>query len=124
MLSKYQFKKVYGMNSFQEETPSPISFPINDSAEFPGEVREKAEELIDGIIQDNSLQDLSKLSLDARIQVCFNNEGLPVLNISIFITDDLDICIQKDVAVHNGDPLYEPLRRYFMQQLEKALFVE
>ena len=124
MLGKYQFKKVYGMNSFQEETPSPISFPINDSAGFPGEVRDKAEELIDGLIHDNSLQDLSKLSLDARIQVCFNNEGSPVLNISVFITDDRDLCIQKDIAVHNGDPLYEPVRKYFMQQLEKVLFVE
>ena len=124
MLSQYQFKKVYDMKSFQEETPSPISFPINDSADFPSEVREKAEELIDGIIHDNSLQDLSKLSLDARIQVCFNNEGSPTLNISVFITDDLDICIQKDVAVNNGDPLYESVRKYFMQQFEKTLFVE
>lgn len=124
MLDKYQFNKVYDLKSFQEETPNPISFPVNDSADFPGEVREKAEELIDGIIHDNSLQDLSKLSLDARIQVCFNNEGSPVLNISVFITDDRDLCIQKDIAVHNGDPLYEPVRKYFMEQLEKALFME
>lgn len=124
MLSQYQFKKVYDMKSFQEETPSPISFPINDSADFPSEVREKAEELIDEIIHDNSLQDLSKLSLDARIQVCFNNEGSTTLNISVFITDDRDLCLQKDTAVHNGDPLYESVRKYFMQQLEKTLFVE
>ena len=37
---------------------------------------------------------------------------------------DRDLCIQKDIAVHNGDPLYEPVRKYFMQQLEKVLFVE
>lgn len=124
MLSRYQFKKVNDLKSFQEEIPNSISFPVNDSAEFPGEVRERAEEIIDGIIHDNSLQDLSKLTLDARIQVSFNDEGVPSLNISVFITDDLDLCILEEVTIHNGDSLYEPVRKYFMWQLEKVLFVE
>lgn len=124
MLSRYQFKKVNDLKSFEEEIPNSISFPVNDFAEFPSEVRERAEEIIDGIIRDNSLQDLSKLTLDVRIQVSFNDEGVPGLNISVFITDDLDLCILEEVALHDGDPLYEPVRKYFMQQLEKALFVE
>lgn len=124
MLSRYHFKKVNDLKSFQEEIPNSISFPVNDSAEFPSEVREKAEEIIDGIIRDYSLLDLSKLTLDARIQVSFNDEGLPSLNISVFIADDLDLSILEEVALHDGDLLYEPVRKYFMQQLEKALFVE
>lgn len=124
MLGRYQFRKVYDLKSFQEEKPNPISFPIDDSAEFPAEIRERAEEIIDGMIRDNSLQDLSKLTLDVRIQVGFNDEGLPGLSISVFITDDFELCILKDVVINNGDPLYEPIRKYFMQQLEKALFVE
>ena len=37
MLGKYRFKKVYDLKSFQrgEDTPNSISFPINNSAEFP-----------------------------------------------------------------------------------------
>ena len=124
MLSRYQFKKVNDLKSLQEEFPNSISFPVNDSAEFPSEVREKAEEIIDGIIRDYSLLDLSNLTLDVRIQVSFNDERVPSLNISVFITDDLDLSILEDVTIHNGDPLYEPIRKYFMQQLEKALFVE
>ena len=124
MLSRYQFKKVNDLKFLHEEIPDSISFPVNDSAEFPGEIRERAEEIIDGIIRDNSLLDLSNLALDARIQVSFNDEGVPSLNISVFITDDLDLCILEDVTIHNGDLLYEPVRKYFMQQLEKALFVE
>lgn len=124
MLSRYQFKEVNDLKSFQEEIPNSISFPVNDSAEFPAEVRERAEEIIDGIIRDNSLQDLSELALDVRIQVSFNDEGVPRLNISVFITDDLDLSILEEVTIRNVDPLYEPIRKYFMWQLEKALFVE
>lgn len=124
MLSRYQFKKVNDLKSLQEDIPNSISFPVNDSAEFPREIRERAEEIIDGIIHDNSLLDLSNLTFDARIQVSFNDEGVPSLSISVFITDDLDLSILEEVAIHNGDPLYEPVRKYFMQQLEKALFVE
>ena len=124
MLGRYQFRKVYDLKSFQEERPNPISFPISDSAEFPVEIRERAEEIIDKIIHDNSLLDLSNLTLDVRIQVSFNDEGVPSLNISVFITDDLDLSILEEVTIHDGDPLYEPVRKYFMQQLEKALFVE
>lgn len=124
MLSRYQFKKVNDLKSFQEEIPNSISFAVNDSAEFPGEVSGRAEEIIDGIIRDNSLLDLSELTLDVRIQVSFNDEGVPSLNISVFITDDLDLSILEEVTIRNVDPLYEPVRKYFMQQLEKALFVE
>ena len=124
MLSRYQFKEVNDLKSFQEEIPNSISFPVNDSAEFPSEVRERAEEIIDGIIRDNSLLDLSELALDVRIQVSFNDEGVPSLNISVFITDDLDLSILEEVTIRNVNPLYEPVRKYFMQQLEKALFVE
>ena len=124
MLSRYQFKKVNDLKSFREEILNSISFPVKDSAEFPGEVRERAEEIIDGIIRDNSLLDLSKLALDVRIQVSFNDEGVPSLNISVFITDDLDLSILEEVTLYDWDPLYEPVRKYFMWQLEKALFVE
>lgn len=132
MLSRYQFKEVYDLNSFQEDASNPIFFPVSDNEDFPGEIREKAEEMIDSLIaayekENNCALDLSKLRLNARVEVYFNQDNKPIGNISVVMvsdnSEDPDLWIENDIDIYYGDDLYEPLKKYFMQQLEKVLFV-
>ena len=69
--------------------------------------------------------DLSECYLCASIQSYFNSGNVsdPVNTIEIIIDDDNDeIYLTSKLKVLPDSPLYEPFKKYFMQQLEKAFF--
>ena len=60
MISNYRFEDVEMQNSFEEGVTDMIYFPVTDTEDFPTEIREKTEEIIDHIIHAHKL-DISKL---------------------------------------------------------------
>lgn len=131
MLSKYYFREQYTENSFRDDSSSGmIYFPITDAEDFPSAIRNKAEEMIDDLIsayekENKCVLDLLTLRLNARIEVYFNQKNIPVSNISVIISNDYgddELWINKDVEIKHGDILYEPFKKYFLQQLESILF--
>lgn len=129
MLSKYGFKKQYLKNSFQDcSSSNVIYFPINDSRDFPNGVRNRAEELIDILINSYEKDkecnlDLSELCLEARINVYFDRDVMPRSDITIFIYDeDGYIELDESIQITRQDILYEPIKKYFLYQIGKALF--
>ena len=102
MLSKYGFKKQYLKNSFQDcSSSNVIYFPINDSRDFPNGVRNRAEEL----------------------NVYFDRDVMPRSDITIFIYDeDGYIELDESIQITRQDILYEPIKKYFLYQIGKALF--
>lgn len=124
MLSKYKFEDVEIQNSFEHEVSDFLYFPIIDSKEFPLEIREKAEEIIDRIIHTHNL-DISKLRLNARIIVYFDKSGKWSYEISIVISDYSafdDTWIEEEYIIDHDDSLYGQFKSYFMKRLEEILF--
>ena len=124
MLSKYMFEDVEIQNSFEHEVSDFLYFPITDSKDFPVEIREKTEEIIDRIIHTHDL-DISKLRLNARIIVFSDTNGKWINEISIVISDYSAFdgtWIEEEYTIGHDDSLYEPFKTYFMKQLEEILF--
>ena len=129
MLSKYGFAKQYLKDSFQDNCSSGmIYFPINDSADFPCVIREKAEEIIDNLIgtyekESGNTLDLSNFSLDARIEIFFDQENIPIENIGIFIGGiDDDLVLEQNMKITPENMLYGLFKSYFLSRIEKTLF--
>lgn len=126
MISKYKFKEIESQNCFEEGINDILYFPITDSKDFPQEIREKAEEIIDHIVYTHKI-DLSKLRLCARMVVYADKAGKWLNEISIVISDSNRIFhriwIEEEYIIGHEDPLYEPFKEYFMKQLEKTLFM-
>lgn len=130
MISRYRFEVIEGLNCFEDGVNNILYFPITDSEDFPREIREKAEEIIDGIIHAYELEkncklDLLKLCLNARIIVFIDRDGNWTKEISVLVSDSTgydDIWIEESYSVDTSDPLYEPFKIYFMKQLEERLF--
>ena len=124
MISDYKFEDVEIQNSFEHGVSDFVYFPITDSKDFPLEIREKAEEIIDRIIHAHDL-DISKLRLNARIIVYFDKSGKWSYEISIVISDYSAFdgtWIEEEYAIGHDDSLYEPFKAYFMKRLEEILF--
>ena len=124
MLSKYKFEEVERQECFEDGVNDILYFPITDSKDFPLEIREKAEEIIDRIIHTHDL-DISKLRLNARIIVFSDTNGKWINEISIVISDYSafdDTWIDEEYAIGHDDSLYEPFKAYFMKRLEEILF--
>lgn len=127
MLSKYGFKKQYLKNSFQDcGSSNVIYFPVNDSEDFPNVIRERVEETIDILINTYEKEtgctlDLSKLTLEARINVYFDSDVLPIRNISILMHNG-DFELAQNIHIVCQDSLYEPIKKYFLYQIGKELF--
>ena len=86
MISNYRFEDIEMQNSFEEGVTDMIYFPVTDSEDFPTEIREKTEEIIDHIIHAHKL-DISKLRLNARI-IVYSDANCDWLNeISVLISD-------------------------------------
>lgn len=60
MFNRFKFEDVEIENSFEHGVTDMIYFPVTDSADFPKEIREKTEEIIDHIIHTHEL-DISKI---------------------------------------------------------------
>ena len=83
------------------------------SREFPSIIRDKAEELIDILINPyenemGCILDLSEIYLEARINVHFNRDVTPSSNLSIFIHDDGYLELEQNIQITCQDILYEP----------------
>mgnify|MGYP001155221556 FL=1 len=124
MISNYRFEDIEMQNSFEEGVTDMIYFPVTDSEDFPTEIREKTEEIIDHIIHAHKL-DISKLRLNARI-IVYSDANCDWLNeISVLISDYSafdDAWIEEEYSIGHEDPLYAPLKAYVMKQVEEILF--
>lgn len=125
MISNYRFEDIEMQNSFEEGVTDMIYFPVTDSEDFPTEIREKTEEIIDHIIHAHKL-DISKLRLNARI-IVYSDANCDWLNeISVLISDYSafdDAWIEEEYSIGHEDPLYAPLKAYVMKQIEEILFL-
>jgi len=124
MINNYRFEDVEMQNSFEEGVTEIIYFPVTDSEDFPMEIREKTEEIIDHIIHTRKL-DISKLRLNARIIVhsAANDDWLN--EISVLISDYSafdDAWIEEEYRIGHEDPLYVPFKAYVMKQIGEILF--
>ena len=126
MISNYRFEDIEMQNSFEDGVTDMIYFPVTDSEDFPMEIREKTEEIIDYIIHTHKL-DISKLRLNARI-IVYSDINCNWLNeISVMISDYSadaldDAWIEEEYSIGHEDPLYAPLKAYVMKQVEEILF--
>ena len=126
MISNYRFEDIEIQNSFEDGVTDMIYFPVTDSEDFPMEIREKTEEIIDYIIHTHKL-DISKLRLNARI-IVYSDINCNWLNeISVVISDYSgdafdDAWIEEEYSIGHEDPLYAPLKAYVMKQIEEILF--
>ena len=124
MISNYRFEDIEMQNSFEEGVTDMIYFPVTDSEDFPTEIMEKTEEIIDHIIHAHKL-DISKLRLNARI-IVYSDANCDWLNeISVLISDYSafdDAWIEEEYSIGHEDPLYAPLKAYVMKQIEEILF--
>ena len=126
MISNYRFEDIEMQNSFEDGVTDMIYFPVTDSEDFPTEIREKTEEIIDYIIHTHKL-DISKLRLNARI-IVYSDINCNWLNeISVMISDYSadaldDAWIEEVYSIGHEDPLYAPLKAYVMKQVEEILF--
>ena len=126
MISNYRFEDIEMQNSFEDGVTDMIYFPVTDSEDFPMEIREKTEEIIDYIIHTHKL-DISKLRLNARI-IVYSDINCNWLNeISVMISDYSadaldDAWIEEVYSIGHEDPLYAPLKAYVMKQIEEILF--
>lgn len=124
MISNYRFENIEMENSFEEGVTEMIYFPVTDSEDFPMEIREKTEEIIDRIIHTHKL-DISKLRLNARI-IVYSDVNCNWLNeISVMISDYSsfdDMWIEEVYSIGHEDFLYVPLKAYVMKQIEEILF--
>lgn len=124
MLSRFKFEDIEMQNSFEEGVTDMIYFPVTDSENFPTEIREKTEEIIDHIIHTHKL-DISKLRLNARI-IVYSDVNCNWLNeISVLISDysaSDDTWIEEEYTIGHEEPLYVPLKAYVMKQIEEILF--
>lgn len=124
MISNYGFEDIEIQNSFEDGVTDIIYFPVIDSEDFPMEIREKTEEIIDHIIHTHKL-DISKLRLNARIIAYSDKSGKWLNEISVVISDYSaldDTWIEEEYSIGHEDSLYEPLKAYIMKQLEEILF--
>lgn len=126
MISNYRFEDIEIQNSFEEGVTDMIYFPVTDSEDFPMEIREKTEEIIDRIIHTHKL-DISKSRLNARIIVYSDVNGDWLNEISVLISDYSvdaleDAWIEEEYRIGHDDPLYAPLRTYVMKQIGEILF--
>lgn len=126
MISNYRFEDIEIQNSFEEGVTDMIYFPVTDSEDFPMEIREKTEEIIDRIIHTHKL-DISKSRLNARIIVYSDVNGDWLNEISVLISDYSvdafdDSWIEEEYRIGHDDPLYVPLKAYVMKQIEEILF--
>lgn len=124
MISNYRFEDIEIQNSFEDGVTDMIYFPVTDSEDFPTEIREKTEEIIDHIIHAHKL-DISKLRLNARI-IVYSDANCDWLNeISVLISDYSafdDAWIEEEYSIGHEDPLYAPLKAYVMKRIEEILF--
>ena len=126
MISNYRFEDIEMQNSFEDGVTDMIYFPVTDSEDFPMEIREKTEEIIDYIIHTHKL-DISKLRLNARI-IVYSDINCNWLNeISVMISDYSadaldDAWIEEVYSIGHEDPLYAPLKAYVMKRIEEILF--
>lgn len=126
MISNYKFEVVEMENSFEHGVTDMIYFPVTDSEDFPMEIREKTEEIIDRIIHTHKL-DISKSRLNARI-IVYSDVNCNWLNeISVVISDYSvdaleDAWIEEEYRIGHDDPLYVPLKAYVMKQIGEILF--
>ena len=127
MISNYRFEDIEMENSFEEGVTDMIYFPVTDSEDFPTEIREKTEEIINHIIHTHKL-DISKLRLNARI-IVYSDVNCNWLNeISVLISEYYsagafdDSWIEEEYSIGHDDPLYVPLKAYVMKQIGEILF--
>ena len=129
LFNKYGFRTVENSNCFEDETVDILYFPITDSADFPCDIRTKAEELIKEIILEFELNGCKLSILDSRLNariISYMDSNKEWKNeISVLVaSDDIDMWTEKTYIVNQNDGLYQSFKTYFMEQLENRLFTK
>lgn len=130
MISRYGFRKIAGADCFNEGILGTAYFPVSDSADFPSAVRDKAEEVIDSMVEayekgNGCRLRMADLCLEARVEVFRSRENIPISSIEAVIVGECggeEVWIEGEYRIGRDDPLYGQFREYFMGQMEKGLF--
>lgn len=130
MIEGYKFEQTDERNCFEDGEHNVLYFPVKDSMDFPKEIRDKTEEVIDSMVyayelENNCTLDLSKLRLDARLETFAEHSGNWSYEILVVISGSTafdDIWIEREYAIGRNDPLYKPFKAYFMEQIEQNIF--
>ena len=130
MIGRYKFEETDERNCFEDGEHHAFYFPVKDSMDFPKEIRDKTEEMIDSLVyayelENNCTLDLSKLRLDARLETFADHSGNWLNEILVVISGSTafdDIWIEGEYTIGRHDPLYKPFMAYFMEQIERKIF--
>lgn len=126
-----RFGKIENQSCFEDGTVNTLYFPVMNSVDFPKGIRDKTEAIIENMIynyemENNCNLDLSALCINARLDVFMDKTGKWSYEISVVISGGNgcdDVWIEEDYTIKPGDHLYKHFRRYFMEQMEKSLFI-
>ena len=128
MLSKYGFQKIANYDSFTDDSGiDTIFFPVTDEPEFPEEIRIKAENLIDNLLEEYQTEQgrnpvCEQIELSANVEIYFQKR-VPCYHLQVGIIDfAYEISHWTEYIIDTDDALYQPFRGYMLQQLEKSLF--
>ena len=128
MLSKYGFRKIEDFSSFTDTSGiDTIFFPVTDAPDFPQEIRAKAEELIDEVLEQYRAEHGRKpvceqMELSANMEIYFTNRK-PFYHLQVGVIDFTnEVSNWTEHMINTGDPIYQLFRGYIMQQLDKGLF--
>lgn len=128
MLSKYGFQKIENYDSFTDDSGiDVIFFPVTDEPEFPAEIRTKAENLIDTLLEEYQKEQgrnpvCAQIELSANVEIYFQNR-IPYYHLQVGIIDfAYEISHWTEYMMDTDDALYQPFRGYMLQQLDKGLF--
>lgn len=128
VLSKYGFQKIEDFSSFTDTSGiDTIFFPVTDAPDFPQEVRAKAEELIDRVLEQYRAEHdrepvCEQMELSASMEIYFTGQK-PFYHIQVGVIDFTnEVSNWTEYIIDIGDPIYQTFREYIMQQLDKGLF--
>lgn len=135
MKKKYtfaEFSSFQGGNCFTDIYTDMLYFPVENVPDFPEQIRNKVDLIIEKIIskyeqENHCILDMDSLIINARLE-CYvvpSEERIEhSINITIMsdISYKIDILLSDEYIVLPSDPIYNDFREYFMKQLEKELF--
>lgn len=128
VLSKYGFQKIEDFSFFTDTSGiDTIFIPVTEAPDFPEEIRAKAEELIDKVLEQYRAEHdrepvCEQMELSASIEIYFTNRK-PFYHLQVGVIDFTnEVSNWTEYMIDIADPIYQTFREYIMQQLDKGLF--
>jgi len=124
--------RVLDGNSFSKGDVDFMYFSIDKSSSLPNNIKRKIDLMISEIInreesEHGAVSNMAQLEADARLLISTANaEHKPEHIIDVTISspeaDNKEILLYQEYLVLSGMDMFEEFKRYFMNQLENALF--